>query len=90
MGVPEQPLTLTPEDLKVIEKRLADLRHNVNNCLALIIAANELIKAKPDALSRMANTIGQQPKRIEDEVQNFSAYLEKQLGITRSGKLPLS
>ena len=88
MAAPQEPISLTPETLRDLETRLADLRHNINNHLALLLAAIELIRRKPDAAARMVESIAQQPSKIQDEVQRFSLALEQALHLVRETQKP--
>ena len=84
MGLPGSPVTLTPAQIEDLNRKLATLRHDVNNHLALIVAAVELIKFNPDVLTRMIGTLGEQPAKISEEMSKFSAEFDKTFGITRS------
>jgi hypothetical protein len=83
MGAPDQPITLTPEQIEELNTALGDTRHNVNNHIALIVGAVELIKRKPDALEKWMSSLAQQPDKIRDEMKGFSETFEKILQITR-------
>jgi hypothetical protein len=83
MGLPTNPVTLTPEQIAALNKHLSALRHDVNGDLALIVAAAELIKLNPEMIPRMLNTLMEQPQKIRDRADKFSAEFEKALGITR-------
>ena len=83
MGLPEKPVALTPEKVAELNDKLSTMRHNVNNHLALIVAASELLKRKPEMAQRMLDNIMQQPDRIISEVRTFSDGFEEALGITR-------
>ena len=80
---PDQPITLQPETVQDLAQKLANLRHNINNHLSLVIASIELIKRKPEAAARMIDTIAEQPGKITEEVGRFSDGLEAVLGIIR-------
>lgn len=84
MGLPSSPVTLTSAQIEDLNRKLATLRHDVNNHLALIVAAVELIKFNPDVLTRMIGTLGEQPAKISEEMSKFSAEFDKTFGITRS------
>ena len=62
---------------------LSTLRHDINNHLSLIIAANELIRHKPEMMQRMAVTLNDQPPKINEAINKFSATFEQAFGITR-------
>ncbi len=57
MGLPRQTVPLSPEEVADLSRKLADLRHNVNNHLALMVAALELIRRKPEMVERMVNNL---------------------------------
>lgn len=83
MGLPNQPITLSVEELDQLHHRLASLRHDVNNHLSLIMAAVELIRHKPEMAERMMLTLAEQPSKIAEALTTFSADLERTLGISR-------
>jgi hypothetical protein len=84
MPMPTSPVTLTVEQLEDLSKKLATLRHDVNNHLSLVVAAAELIKFNPDSAGRMCATLAEQPPKISDVLNKFSVELEKMLTISRS------
>lgn len=84
MTLPSQSVTLTVEQIGELNRKLSTLRHDINNHLSLIMAALELIRAKPDSRERMIATVGEQPSKISQAMVIFSADLEKALGINRS------
>jgi hypothetical protein len=83
MGLPQEPIALTPGQVDAINRNLAEMRHNVNNSLSLITAATEIISRKPEMAPRLLSNLAIQPQRIIDEIRKFSAEFEKMLGITR-------
>lgn len=83
MGLPTEPITLTAEQIRALNQQLSDMRHNVNNNLALLVAAIELIKRKPDLAMKMCDSMSVQPDKMNEEIQRFSAHFEKAFNITR-------
>jgi len=83
MGMPEQPVTLTPAQIEELKDKLSGARHNINNNLALIVAATELIRRKPDTTDRMVDNIAEQPQKIMTELQAFTREFEIALGLRR-------
>ena len=83
MELPGQPVTLTVEQVAELNKKLGNLRHDINNCLALVIAGLEVIQHKPHLSERMLATVNDQPPKIVQAIASFSAELEKTLGIKR-------
>ena len=83
MGLPRQTVPLSPEQVADLNRKFGDLRHNVNNHLALMVAALELIRRKPEMMDRMVNNLTEQPQKILEEIKHFSEEFEKTLRITR-------
>jgi hypothetical protein len=83
MGLPTQPITLTPEQICDLNQKLSQMRHNVNNHLALFIAAGEILQIKPDAVDRVATYLRERPPMICQELRAFSDELERVCGITK-------
>jgi len=44
MALPTNPVTLSSGELKELNQKLSDMRHDINNHLSLIVAALELIR----------------------------------------------
>jgi hypothetical protein len=55
----------------------------VNNNLALITAAVEIIRRKPESAERMWGKLVEKPHKIAESVTQFSHELEDALNITR-------
>jgi hypothetical protein len=55
----------------------------VNNNLALMVAALELLRRKPETALKMADSISGQTNKMIEEIRAFSAEFEKTFGITR-------
>lgn len=83
MVLPEQPVTLTVEQIAALNRELGNMRHDINNHLSLVLAAVELIRAKPHMAERMIATITEQPPKITHSMQHFSREFEKAYGIKR-------
>ena len=83
MGLPSQPVTLTVQQIDDLYKKLAKLRHDINNNLSLMIAAAELVQFKPELAAQMSGTITEQPQKIGTAMAKFSEEFEALVGITK-------
>jgi hypothetical protein len=83
VSVPNVPTTVTPEQLRELNNRLSHMRHEINNQLALVVAALELIRFRPELRDKMLDTVAQQAPKITDEIAKYSAEFEQTFGITR-------
>lgn len=83
MTLPSQPVTLTVDQIDELNRKLSNMRHDINNNLALILAATELVRHKPHTLERMMGTLAEQPPKVTAAIAKFSAEFEKSFGIVR-------
>ena len=83
MSLPGKPVTLSARKISEIEKKLARLRHEVNNNLTLIVAAAEMLRRRPDPGERVWETLEQKPLVVADRVAEFTRHLEKALHLRR-------
>jgi len=83
MVLPEQPVTLSVEQIADLNRALSNMRHDINNNLSLVLAASELIRAKPHMIERMTATLIEQPPKIAAALMTFSTEFENKLGIQR-------
>jgi hypothetical protein len=84
MVLPEQPVTLTVEQIAALNRELGNMRHDINNHLSLVLAAVELIRTKPHMTERMIATLLEQPDKMAQAMQKFSHEFEKAYGIMRA------
>jgi hypothetical protein len=82
MGLPNQPVMLSPEQVQELNRKLGELRHDVNNHLSLVVATAELIRRRPEMASRLSDALVEQPQKITADIRKFSAEFEKAFGIT--------
>ncbi len=81
MDLPQSTIAVSPERVAELTKKLGLMRHNVNNHLALVVAACELIRRKPEMAERLLETIQQQPPRINSELRAFAEDCESLLNL---------
>jgi hypothetical protein len=83
MSLPTEPVTLSAEQIGELNKKLGDLRHDINNYASLILASMELLRRRPETAERMLTNLGEQPPRIIAAVKQFSDDLQTALRITQ-------
>ena len=76
MGPPDANVSIAPDQVADVLKKLSVMRHNVNNHLALVVAAGELMRRKPELAARLIGNILEQPERINKEIRAFAESLE--------------
>ena len=83
MSLPTEPVTLSVEQIGELNRKLSDLRHDVNNYASLTLASAELMRRRPESAERMMASLLEQPPKIITAVKLFSGELEATLRITR-------
>jgi len=83
MGLPAQPVTLSVEQIAEMDRKISDLRHDINGHLSLIAATAELMRIKPHMTEAMLAKMAEQPPRISETLRKFTLELEQTLGITK-------
>jgi hypothetical protein len=81
MRLPHAPVTLSVEEVAALHHKLAEIQHDLNNRLALLVAAVELIKVNPASLPQMSAALSAQPARISELVRRFGAEVDQALKI---------
>ena len=79
MTPPSEPVTLSVEQISELNQKLAILRHDVNNHLAKIIAAIEIMRLNPQAIGRRWNELSEQPAKIAELIAQFSREFDQAL-----------
>jgi hypothetical protein len=79
MPLPSEPVTLSAEQVAELRRNLVDLRHDINNNVALILSAIEMMRRRPDTFEKMLDSMARQPHRITGAVVEFSKALESAL-----------
>ncbi|MDX1952304.1 MAG: hypothetical protein SFY81_08960 [Verrucomicrobiota bacterium] len=85
MGLPTEPVTFSPAEVHSLNQKLANMRHNVNNNLALMVAAIELMRRKPEMAPRLIENLAQQPDKMVEEIKIFTEAFERSFKIVREG-----
>lgn len=84
MTLPSQPVTLAISQIDQLNQQLANLRHDINNHLSLMLAAAEVIRRKPEAAERMSVTFEELPCKVTEALLRFSAEFEKNFDIRKA------
>ena len=83
MGLTIKPVSLTAEQVEALNRKLSEMRHDINNNLTLMVAAMTLIKARPAEAARLIETYEKQPEKITEALSKFTAEFEATMAITR-------
>jgi len=74
---------LSVEQVEDLNRKLSNLRHDLNNQLCLITATVELIRHEPQSAQRRMTSLGEQPVKIAAALAKFTSEFEEALHISR-------
>jgi hypothetical protein len=80
---PSGPVTLSEEQILALHKHLRDMRHDVNGRLAIIVAAAELVRLRPESADERIKQLLEQPHKAADSITEFSHIFERAFGLKR-------
>jgi uncharacterized coiled-coil DUF342 family protein len=83
MPLPTEPVTLSVEQIGELNRKLAELRHDINNHASVILASAELLRHQPETAERMLVALAEQPQKIIVAITKFSRDLDAAFRITR-------
>ena len=80
---PSGPVTLSEAQILKLHQSLREMRHDVNGRLAVIVAAAELMRLKPESMEERLKLLLEQPHKAADHISEFSQVFENTFGLTR-------
>jgi hypothetical protein len=73
--MPDTPFQITQEEFSELNDKFRDLRHHINNTLAVIMALSELGQRNPAHLTKLAQTVLQRGPNVVLELNAFQQAL---------------
>ena len=83
MVLPEQPVTVTPEQVAALNAELAKMRHDIRGYLSVILAAVELLRLQPAQAQQRLGTLVEQNGKIIERMERLTREFERTLQIQR-------
>jgi hypothetical protein len=72
---------ISPEDLEQLRKKFSDIKHSINNALAVMMALSEMSQRRPDYAEKLASTVLTKAPQIVASLQEFTNALNEKAGI---------
>ena len=79
MNEPNRPLS--PEELAQLQKKYSEIKHSINNALAVMMALSEMSQRRPDYAEKLASTVLTKAPQIVSSLQEFTALLNEKAGV---------
>jgi hypothetical protein len=83
-GMPQTPLTLSADQLVLLDQRLTDLEQTIQGHLGPLLALSHIARTAPEELQARAGELSPAGPKISAEVQKFSADFDTMFGIQRA------
>jgi two-component sensor histidine kinase len=72
--------TISQEELVVLQKKFSEIKHAINNALAVISALAEMSQRRPDYSEKLASTVLTKVPQIGSSLQEFTQALNEKAG----------
>lgn len=76
---------ISREELQVLHTRFREIKHDINNTLAVFMALSELGQRNPAHLEKLAKAVLDRSQKVVDQLTGFSDQLG---GVIKGGTLP--
>jgi hypothetical protein len=76
---------LTSEDFVELQKKFSEIKHSINNALAVMMALSEMSQRRPDYAEKLATTVLSKAPQIVSNLQEFTQALNDKFGPRPEG-----
>jgi hypothetical protein len=76
---------ITPEELGQLQRKFSEIKHSINNALAVMMALSEMSQRRPDYAEKLASTVLTKAPQIVSSLQEFTQALNEKAGIKPEG-----
>jgi chromosome condensin MukBEF ATPase and DNA-binding subunit MukB len=79
MSAPDQ--SISPAEFEQLRTKFSEIKHSVNNALAVMMALSEMSQRRPDYSETLATTVLSKAPQIVSSLQEFTQLLNEKAGI---------
>ena len=76
----EQASTIPQEEIAQLQKKFSEIKHSINNALAVMMALSEMSQRRPDYSEKLASTVLSKAPQIVTSLQEFTQALNDKAG----------
>jgi hypothetical protein len=77
----EQVSSIPQEELAQLQKKFSEIKHAINNALAVMMALSEMSQRRPDYAEKLASTVLSKAPQIVTSLQEFTQILNEKAGV---------
>jgi len=81
----EKSGSISHEELKQLQTKYSEIKHSVNNALAVMMALSEMSQRRPDYAEKLASTVLTKAPQIVSSLQEFTEALNEKAGPKAEG-----
>jgi hypothetical protein len=72
---------ITQEELAQLQRKFSEIKHSINNALAVMMALSEMSQRRPDYAEKLASTVLTKAPQIVSSLQEFTQILNDKAGV---------
>ena len=76
---------ITQEELVQLQRKFSEIKHSINNALAVMMALSEMSQRRPDYAEKLASTVLTKAPQIVSSLQEFTQALNEKAGPKPEG-----
>ncbi|MEY2531490.1 MAG: hypothetical protein QOI96_1575 [Verrucomicrobiota bacterium] len=76
----EPAKNVTPEEFAQLQKKFSEIKHSINNALAVMMALSEMSQRRPDYSEKLASAVLTKAPQIVSSLQEFTQALNEKAG----------
>ena len=76
---------ITLEELAQLQRKYSEIKHSINNALAVMMALSEMSQRRPDYAEKLATTVLTKAPQIVSSLQEFTQALNEKAGAKPEG-----
>ena len=77
--------SITAEELAQLQRKFSEIKHSINNALAVMMALSEMSQRRPDYAEKLASTVLSKAPQIVSSLQEFTQALNEKAGVKPEG-----
>ena len=79
---------ITHEEVVQLQVKFSEIKHSINNALAVMMALSEMSQRRPDYSEKLATTVLTKAPQIVSSLQEFTQALNEKAGGPRPQAVP--
>jgi hypothetical protein len=77
--------SVSAEELGELQRKFSEIKHSINNALAVMMALSEMSQRRPDYAEKLATTVLAKAPQIVSSLQEFTQALNEKAGPKPEG-----